>query len=460
MPRHRTLQLSLFVVLLVARAPLLAQVATARVDSAMSPLTLAAVLDLALRQHPLVDAARSRVAAARGALLTARTVGNPLLTYQVENAAFPGRPAAAGVDREISTFATLPLEPFFQRGPRTRRAQNDIQAAEAELNLARRSVVLDAARAYFRVAEAQSAAAGAGDVATELQSLAVYTQARVKEGATSEGDLIRVQVELDRAESSLALSRAELARAQGELMPYLDTETRRVARLASVTVALNAASDPLPIGVEGASSDPLRPLDDYVARARSLRPDLIAARARVAAANADATYQRTLAVRQLGATFGTKRSAGATTMIAGISVPLPLFDQNRGEVQWATSERVALEQELVWRERQVTAQVAASHAAARQLSGQRKRLAGGAIARAEEARRIALAAYREGAASLLQVIDASRALAELRLAYYRIVFAERESMLELDVISGGEILDPSLSPLPSGVRPAPAGDHP
>ena len=62
------------------------------------------------------------------------------------------------------------------------------------------------------------------------------------------------------------------------------------------------------------------------------------------------------------------------------------------------------------------------------------------MGRAEEARRIALTAYREGAGTLLQVIDASRTLAEIRLAYYRTMFAERESLLELNVVSGTELL--------------------
>jgi cobalt-zinc-cadmium efflux system outer membrane protein len=407
-----------------------------------APFTLGDLLDRAVAQHPLVDAARARVRAAEGTRRTARSLGNPIITYQVENAPFPGRDAPAGMDREISTFATLPLEPIFQRGPRARRADEDVHAAEAELDLARRAVSLDASRVFYRVALAEAAVAGAMDVRDRLAELATYTEARTREGITSEGDFIRVQVELDRADAALALERVELARARGALAPYLGVEPANAFPLESIRVAVDTASMSTTTG--GARTERLlAPLANYVARANARRPDLVAARARVAAARAEASYQRTLGVRQLGATIGTKRIGSVNTMIAGLSVPLPLFDQNRGEVQRASAERSAVALELAWRERQVAGEVAAAYEAARLLAEQRSRLTGSFIARAEESRRIALAAYREGAVGLLQVIDASRTLADARLAYYRTLFAERESLLELNVVSGSELLGPS-----------------
>ena len=412
-----------------------------------SGLTLVELLNRAVAQHPLVDAARARVRGAEGARLTARTLSNPVLTWQVENAPFPGRDAPAGTDREISTFATLPLEPLFQRGPRITRANEDVRAAEAELDLARRAVSLDASRAFYRVALAQAAVEGATDVRDRLSELASYTGARVKEGATSEGDLIRVEVELDRADASLTLERVELARARGALAPYLGGPTLASA-LDSIRVVVDTSALPV-MSTSSGGGALLAPLDVYVARASLARPDLVASRARVAAARAETNYQRTLTVRQLGATFGSKRIAGVNTMIAGLSLPLPVFDQNRGEVQRTSSEHSALEHELVWRERQVAAEVAASYEAARLLGEQRTRLSRSFITRAEMSRRIALAAYREGATSLLQVIDASRTLADARLVWYRTLFAERESLLELNVVSGSEL--PGLTPPTSPV---------
>jgi outer membrane protein TolC len=62
------------------------------------------------------------------------------------------------------------------------------------------------------------------------------------------------------------------------------------------------------------------------------------------------------------------------------------------------------------------------------------------LARADESRRIALGAYREGAVPLLQVIDAARAWADARRTYYRLVFAQHQSVLALLVAEGHDLL--------------------
>ena len=133
-------------------------------------------------------------------------------------------------------------------------------------------------------------------------------------------------------------------------------------------------------------------------------------------------------------------------MIAGLSLPIPLFDRNQGEVRRAAAERTAVERELAWVERTATAEVAGAYAAAGVLGAAVAALPPNSLERAAQARRIALEAYREGAAPLLHVIDATRTLAEARLSHYRALFALRQGLLELYALAG---LDPgaALAPL-------------
>ena len=135
-------------------------------------------------------------------------------------------------------------------------------------------------------------------------------------------------------------------------------------------------------------------------------------------------------------------------MIAGLSFTVPLFDQNRGEVQRAVALRQAAEAELLWAERAASAEVRGAYDNATALGAQTARLKGAMLARAEESERITLAAYREGAASLLQVLDAARMLAETRQMYYRLLFAQRTSMLELRAALGATDLTaaPNFAP--------------
>jgi cobalt-zinc-cadmium efflux system outer membrane protein len=197
-------------------------------------------------------------------------------------------------------------------------------------------------------------------------------------------------------------------------------------------------------------------LSDLVARARDNRPEILAARARAAAAEADTVYQRSLAIRHLGATFGFKESHGSTSMIAAISVPIPLFDRNRGEVKRATSEAIAARKEVAWSERRVEAEVEGAYDAAKQLIAQSGPLQRSIVDRAAEAHRITLAAYQEGATSLLQVLDASRALADARLMFYRTSLSLHQGLFDLAMAAANEPM-PSMSILHAASASSAAG---
>ena len=96
--------------LLVLTLAIAARNTGAQATSTAQTVTLRDVIRAVADRHPLVDAARARVQAARGARHTAGAIPNPVLSYQVENAGFPGRSAPVGLSREVSSFTTLPLE--------------------------------------------------------------------------------------------------------------------------------------------------------------------------------------------------------------------------------------------------------------------------------------------------------------------------------------------------------------
>lgn len=396
--------------------------------------TLEDVLQSALAQHPLVEAAQARVAAAQGGRIAAGTFPNPVGTVWVENTAFPGQRAAPGVSRETSTYFTVPLEPFFQRKPQVRAADERIKAAGADMIGERRELALDTAHAFYRVAFAQVALDAADENRVALDELVSYNRKRVTEGATPEVDLLRVEVELDRATTNVALARIDLARSWAELRPLLGAPAPPIAAGARPVQRVHVPEAP--------ATTPSMALSDLLVQARQQRPEIVAARARVAAARAVTAYQRTLAIRQIGATFGFKQVNGDSTMVAGVSVPVPLFDRNRGEIQRATNEAIATQKELAWAERRIDAEVQGAYEAAQQLGAQAGPRQRSMVDRAAEAHRITVAAYQEGATSLLQVLDAARTLADARLTYSRTMVTQQQSAFDLALAAG-------LEPLPS-----------
>jgi cobalt-zinc-cadmium efflux system outer membrane protein len=249
------------------------------------------------------------------------------------------------------------------------------------------------------------------------------------------------------------MQEADLVRARAALAAFLGDPGVGGGSVAySVRVAIEDVPLAIPVASAGPGSaggyDQVLPgaSPELIGRALATRPMVRAAREREAAAAAGIATERSMLIRQLGAMVGTKVNATSTSLIAGVSLPLPLFDQNRGEIARATAERDAATFELVAAERTARAEVIGAYEAARLLTERTTVLAArertGApayLARADEARRIALGAYREGAVPLLSVIDAARAWGEARLAFYRTLFAQHESVLDLLAAQGADL---------------------
>ena len=289
----------------------------------------------------------------------------------------------------------------------------------------RRIVVFDpSTNPAQRVALAQAAVEAVGENRVAVQQLVTYLRTRVAEGASPEGDAIRAEVERDRADADVTMAEVELVRARAALRRWLGAGA---APLEALRVAMPAAAE---VGA------PLVPFSGFAARALAERPELAGARARVEALTSAIDVERSLRVRELGASLGVKRTDGANGMVAGLSVSLPLFDQNAGEIQRATGERVAAAAELRWLEGAVSSEVEAAYQSATRLIAQVAALETSSLRRAEESRDIALGAFREGAAPLLQVLDASRALTDARLIHARALVAASESIFELGIAAG------------------------
>ena len=413
----------------------------------LQPLTLRMLLVAVRVGHPTIQAALARVRATEGMRATAGRLGNPMLSYQVENTGFPLAKSVAGIDRETMEMATLPLEPFYLRGSRVARTAAEVRAARAEAERERQRVGLDAAGAFYRVALARVTAETGRDLVAWLDSLVAYNRARAREGVAAEADLLRSALEHDRAAAEATMADAELAQASAQITSALGAQTTG----GPVEVAAGEA----PLALLGAVHQRVTDGGAFESTV-SLRPDVRAARERLSAAAAAISTERRLLFREAGATLGTKQMMGTTSMIAGLSIPFPLFDQNRGEVARATAERDVARFDLAAQERLAEADVAGSLAAAHLLTARAETLArpgpDGLLARADEMRRIALGAYREGAIPLVQVLDAARAWGETRLTYYRTLYAQHQAVLALIVATGGDLFTAPLTPTSGSSR--------
>jgi cobalt-zinc-cadmium efflux system outer membrane protein len=349
-----------------------------------------------------------------------------------------------------------------------------VRAATNDAAAARQRIATGAARAYYRAAAAQVSATVAQDLIGWLDTLVAYNKVRVAEGVAAEADLLRSELERDRAMAEASLVEADLRRARADLASFLGDGTLPDG----IRVDIDDRPLRIPAGMGDVRATPAQtatvtgrltgdaasaaPATDAVVR----RPDVVALRARLDAAGAAVAVERSMLVRQVGAIFGAKRAAGTTSMVAGVSIPFPIFDQNRGEIARAAAERDAVQYALAAQERSARTEIAGADNAARVLTERTELLVGGAaagvvgggpayLAKANELRRLVLGAYQEGGVPLLQVLDAARVWADSRATFYTTLFAQHEAVIALVVAQGTDLFDamPALVGIDTNGRP-------
>jgi cobalt-zinc-cadmium efflux system outer membrane protein len=115
---------------------------------------------------------------------------------------------------------------------------------------------------------------------------------------------------------------------------------------------------------------------------------------------------------------------------------LPVFNKNQGNIQAAISEERAARSVLTSVEAQVRAEVAAAQAEVENKRHQLQDLLAPSLTRATESAQIANAAYREGGADLLRLLDAQRIRIDFEVLYARTLAEQRQSIVSLETAFG------------------------
>lgn len=367
---------------------------------AIEVLSLGTAVRRAADVSPLMSAARSRVDAAAGAVHQAGRLPNPLGEVRVESWDFHAEHATPRWDN-VDFFATFaqPIELGGKRSARTGEAAAARDAAAFDADQTRHEVILETTRTYLAVLRARSLMDALEKNREALSRIVEMLDRRVSEGWSAEADLLRFRAELARSEEALLRVRLERDRELRFLAALLG-EPAPIAASRLVEPAIPAIPD----------GDP----DTLARSALARRPDVAAARARVAQAHEAARFERARQIPTVALTAGYKRTFGLDTGLAGLVIPLPIFDANAGNVARAEAEAQAAEARLAALESRLLAGGAAEIAAARELRARALTVEQDLVRPAEGARDAATAAFDEGAADVLRLVDARRLYLDAR----------------------------------------------
>lgn len=404
-------------------------------------LELDQAIEIALSRHADLDAARAAIDARAGSTRQAGLSPNPVLSLQTENWRFYGNPGfSASRDLDLFAWVSVPIETARKRTRRVELAEADERIAEYERQLAAWRIRQSVKKAYWNALATVSDVKMLERSRETLERLEDYHEVRVRLGATAEVDLIKVQVEVGRSELALSGAEMEVSRAKIAVL-----EAMGIAEL-SAGFELRQP-DAWPVDVSWDNAEATRQTAE---KALAHRVEILLSRAQVERARAAVELQRSLARPDVRPYVGYKRTNEFNTLVGGISIPLPVRDDNAGRIGEALAEVRRREAALRAAEARISAQVATAVETVRRRSEMLRSMETGVLDRARETSRIALAAYQEGGVELLDVLDAQRAQNELDLFHSRLVFDYQLSWVDLETASG----TPNLSLSVDGTQSA------
>lgn len=389
-------------------------------------LTLAGAVALARAHHPAIAAAAARRHVLVGRARQDAAFTNPTFEWRRENLGSP-------LDRDEFATVLLPIDLTGRHLALRGAVRSAAGRAAADSQVVAREVEAGAARAYWRAALARELLASATVQRDAAERIALFTSARARDGAVAGVDATRMRVERQRARLAEGAARAEWERARAELSR-------------ATGVSADSLPPPAPLAPETGALAVGPEVSAAQAIALVNRPELAALRATVAEARQRATAESRGVLGDVVLQFGIKHTAGYDTRVVGVAVPLPLFDLNSGARERAAGELRVAEAELRAAELAVRAEVAGAVASYRELLATSAGAGDALLAQGDEVARVAEAAYREGGTSLLELLEAQRARAELRSAALRWSADVRLARLELARATGAPLVDSLEAP--------------
>jgi outer membrane protein, heavy metal efflux system len=279
-------------------------------------ISLPQALQRALAASPRLTAAERDVGIATGLKVQAGALPNPELSFELDNALGSG-PYHGLRSAETNLQLSQLVELGGKREARLAAGEAGIGTAVWQRRATRLEVLSETAIAFITVVSAQRRIEIFDEQISNLDQLIPLLQRRVQEGASSPAETLRAQVAADlfrvdreRARTQLATARRDLAILMGDSSPMFG---EAVGHLATI-------GQPPPF--------------QSVIRAIEANPQLMRWTAVTAQRNAELIVARLKPVPDVHLAAGWRhfQNTGDDAVRLGVSIPLPVFDQNTGNI--------------------------------------------------------------------------------------------------------------------------------
>jgi outer membrane protein, heavy metal efflux system len=327
------------------------------------------------------------------------------------------------------SFSQL-IEVAGKRGLRIQSSGFATQAAESDFRDAVRIFSNMVRDAYYQLLQMQKNRWLAQEIVDHYQVITNANNLRLKSGDISESDFLRVRMEAMRAQSDLDNAQAAVEKAQADLAVIL--------RWPAKSLQFEAKEQWPEVKDIGQSLSK----EELISKALQQRPDLQADKQRAEQADKELELARRLKYPDVTVTAGYARDPGNTVLntgFIGVSVPLPLFYQYKGESDKAavnlSQSRLAAEQTELGIRDDVVSALAAWNSANKIV----QRFQDGLLDDARMVRNSSELAYSKGATSVLDFIEAQRSYKNVMHDYYAAEINRANAYYDLEKSLGVEL---------------------
>ena len=385
--------------------------------AAAEPLSLAKAIELALEGNPEVAAAKRQWEATEGQVLQGRSRPNPELAYSLED--------TRSKTRTQSWQLNLPVELGGKRAARTKAAEKTREQAQAQLAELQATVRANGAAAYFDVLTAQERLVLARDSAALAKSSTDTVSKRVAAGKVS-------PVEESKARVAEAGVRVELAQAASEQRNALSRLFALLGRIDAPYTVLEGKAENLPSVPSLADLQPLI----------SSAPGVVLARIEVDRRKALTALEQSKRVPDVTVSVGMQRSneTQRNVLLFGVSVPLPIFDRNQGNLLEALKLEDKARDELQAATVRLHSEVAQARERLSTITAEVQSLQQEVLPGAKSAYDAATIGFENGKFNFLEVLDAQRTYFTAKSQYLKALGEAHRAAADIDRLLGASMV--------------------
>ncbi|HZR55867.1 MAG TPA: TolC family protein [Terriglobales bacterium] len=369
-------------------------------------ITLDQAIDLALAHNHSIKATRTLIFQNQAQEITANLRPNPTLGADTQFIPFFSPQDFSGDNLNNTQQFDIGIGYLFERGHKRQRrlqaARDQTAVTRSQVADAERTLAFNVGQQFISVLLAESTLQFALQDLKDFQQEVDIGEAQFKAGYIGEGDYLKIKLQL--------------------LQFQTDVSSARLAKLqALVSLRELLGYDAVPADFDVIGDLAYQPVkareEDLQAKALRERPDFVAAELGVTAAQSQIALAKANAKVDVNGTYDFTHVSGENTASLFVNFALPIFDRNQGEIARTGYALTQAQEQQQSASDTVLSDVANAYEALKSNDEVVQLYASGYLKQAQDSRDISEYAYKRGAASLLDYLDAERSYRSTQLAY-------------------------------------------